>query len=130
MQEHAVYSVIPPEGCAAILSEFQRDPGRAPEAAEAMKITAQDTLELDIIDEIIPEPLGGAHRDYEAAAASVREAICRNLAQVEGLSADELIEQRYEKFRQMGIFRCSAESSRSGEPVTSSSAVGAAGAAR
>jgi len=67
MQEHAIYSVIPPEGCAAILSEFKRDPSRAPEAAAAMKITAPETLELGVIDEVLPEPLGGAHRNFEGA---------------------------------------------------------------
>jgi len=110
MQEHAIYSVIPPEGCAAILSEFQRDPRRGPEAAEAMKITAQHCLEYGVIDEIIPEPLGGAHRSYEEAAANVSEAIVRNLALVGKLSPDKLVERRYQKFRRMGVFAVAPES--------------------
>jgi len=104
MQEHAIYSVIPPEGCAAILSEFQRDPRRAPEAAEAMKITAQHCLEYGVIDEIIPEPLGGAHRNYEIAAANVKAAITHSLSLLEKVSPDKLVEQRYQKFRRMGVF--------------------------
>ncbi|HUV05210.1 MAG TPA: acetyl-CoA carboxylase carboxyltransferase subunit alpha [Armatimonadota bacterium] len=110
MQEHAIYSVIPPEGCAAILSEFQRDPQRAPEAAEAMKITAQHCLEYGVLDEIVPEPLGGAHRNYEVAAANVKAAIVRNLAAVEKLSPKKLVEQRYQKFRRMGVFAVVTES--------------------
>jgi len=104
MQEHAIYSVIPPEGCAAILSEFQRDPRRAPEAAEAMKITAQHCLEYGVIDEIIPEPLGSAHRNYEIAAANVKAAITHSLSLLEKVSPDKLVEQRYQKFRRMGVF--------------------------
>ena len=110
VQEHAIYSVIPPEGCAAILSEFQRDPQRAPEAAEAMKITAQHCLEYGVLDEIVPEPLGGAHRNYEVAAANVKAAIVRNLAAVEKLSPKKLVEQRYQKFRRMGVFAVVTES--------------------
>lgn len=104
MQEHAVYSVIPPEGCAAILSEFQRDPSRASEAAAALKITAQNALEHKLIDEIIPEPLGGAHRSYEGACKSVKEAIVRNLAGIEKIPTKKLVEQRYQKFRGMGVY--------------------------
>ena len=109
MQEHAIYSVIPPEGCAAILSEFQRDPRRAPEAAEAMKITAQHCLEYGVIDEIIPEPLGGAHRNYEIAAANVKAAITHSLSLLEKVSPDKLVEQRYQKFRRMGVFAVAPE---------------------
>lgn len=104
MQEHAVYSVIPPEGCAAILSEFDRNPARAPEAADALNITAQRNLELGIIDEIIPEPLGGAHRNGEQAAAAVKAAIMKHLAVLEKMKPEKLIEQRYSMFRNMGVF--------------------------
>ena len=101
MQENAIYSVIPPEGCAAIL---WHDPTKGPEAAEALRITAQHALENGIIDEIIPEPLGGAHRDYESAARNVKDAIVRNLAALDKLSPNKLVEQRCKKFRGMGVF--------------------------
>lgn len=104
MQEHAIYSVIPPEGCAAILSEFGRDPSRAPEAAAALKVTAAHCLELGVVDEVILEPLGGAHRNYEIAAKNVKESIFRSLASLEKLSAEQLVDHRYQKFRQMGVF--------------------------
>ena len=104
MQENAIYSVIPPEGCAAILSEFKRDPARAPEAAAAMKVTAQQVMELGVVDEVIPEPLGGAHRNYEEASEKVKEAIIRHLAPLERLSPNKLVAQRYDKFRKMGVF--------------------------
>jgi acetyl-CoA carboxylase carboxyl transferase subunit alpha len=101
MMEHAIYSVIPPEGCAAIL---WRDPTKAQEAAAALKITAQDHLELGTIDDIIPEPLGGAHRKPEQAAKNLKEAILQSLAKLSKMSAEELVEQRYEKFRNIGRF--------------------------
>jgi acetyl-CoA carboxylase carboxyl transferase subunit alpha len=107
MQEHAIYSVIPPEGCAAILSEFGRDPSRAPEAAAALKVTAEHCLELGVIDEIIPEPLGGAHRNYSVAARNVKDSILRNLNLLRDMSGDQLVEDRYQKFRQMGVFATS-----------------------
>lgn len=106
MQENAIYSVIPPEGCAAIL---WRDPAKGPEAAEALRITAQHALENGVIDEVIPEPLGGAHRNYEAAALNVKDAIVRSLAALEKLSPNKLVEQRYKKFRQMGVFSGDSE---------------------
>jgi acetyl-CoA carboxylase carboxyl transferase subunit alpha len=117
MQEHAIYSVIPPEGCAAILSEFQRDPGRAPEAAEAMKITSRDALDFGVIDEIVPEPLGGAHRNFEAAATNVQDAVIRSLAMLEKLSPEELVEQRYQKFRAMGVYGVAPEASQTAQAV-------------
>ena len=104
MQEHAIYSVIPPEGCAAILSEFDRNPARAPEAADALNITAQRNLELGIIDEIIPEPKEGAHRNYEQAAAAVKGAIVRHLGELRKMSREKLVEQRYQMFRGMGVY--------------------------
>jgi acetyl-CoA carboxylase carboxyl transferase subunit alpha len=99
MQEHAIYSVIPPEGCAAIL---WRDPSKKVEAAQALKLTAPDLLKAGIIDEIVPEPLGGAHIDPVAAAASVDEALTRCLAEVTSLSSEARLQARYAKFRQMG----------------------------
>jgi len=101
MLEHAIYSVIPPEGCAAIL---WRDPKKGPEAAESLKLTAQHALEYGIIDGVIPEPLGGAHRNFEAISASVKAAIVRELDDLSTLTPSELVEQRYEKFRNMGVF--------------------------
>ena len=101
MLENAVYSVIPPEGCAAII---WRDAGKAELATEALKITATDLLELELIDEIIPEPEGGAHSDYDAAARFLDEALISALSEVSKLSPQQLLEQRYQKFRRMGQF--------------------------
>ena len=99
MQEFAIYSVIPPEGCAAIL---WRDPAKKVEAAAALKLTAPDLLKAGIIDEIIPEPIGGAHTDPVAAAASVDEALTRSLGEVNVLTSEARLEARYDKFRNMG----------------------------
>src|SRR6266508_647651 len=99
MQEFAIYSVIPPEGCAAIL---WRDPTKKVEAAKALKLTAPDLLKAGIIDEIVPEPIGGAHTNPVAAAASVDEALARSLAEVTALTSDARLEARYVKFRNMG----------------------------
>jgi len=99
MQEHAIYSVIPPEGCAAIL---WRDSGKKVEAAKALKLTAPDLLEAGIIDEIVPEPVGGAHTDPEAAARTLDAMLTRVLAEVVGLTSEERLERRYAKFRSMG----------------------------
>jgi acetyl-CoA carboxylase carboxyl transferase subunit alpha len=99
MMQYSVYAVISPEGCAAILWS---DGSRGPQAAEALKLTAQDIDELgDIIDEVIVEPLGGAHNDHVAAAASVKKSLKRHLDALRKLSGDELVEQRYQKFRAM-----------------------------
>jgi acetyl-CoA carboxylase carboxyl transferase subunit alpha len=99
--ENAYYSVISPEGCAAIL---WKDRTRAPEAAGALKLTAQDLLRLGIVDEIIPEPLGGAHRDYEKTANSVKMVIVKYLKELSNLSKEGLLRQRYKKFRKIGVF--------------------------
>jgi acetyl-CoA carboxylase carboxyl transferase subunit alpha len=99
MQEFAVYSVIPPEGCAAIL---WRDAGRKVEAAEALKITAPDLLQLGVIDEVVKEPVGGAHTDWPAAAALLKEPLRRALDQLAPAPVETLLANRYEKFRQMG----------------------------
>ena len=101
MLEHAIYSVIAPEGCASIL---WRDPTRGPDAARAMRITAHDALSLGLIDEVISEPLGGAHRNTEATAAAVKEAITRHLGEIVPLPTDELLEQRFRKLRALGRF--------------------------
>jgi len=101
MLEYAVYSVISPEGCAAIL---WGDAGKASEAAESMRITAPDLLRLGVIEAIVPEPVGGAHRDWDSAAGHLREAIRNNLRDLAGLSADNLVAGRYEKFRRIGAF--------------------------
>jgi acetyl-CoA carboxylase carboxyl transferase subunit alpha len=99
MQEFSVYSVIPPEGCAAIL---WRDSNRKVEAAEALKITAQDMTALGLVDAIIPEPAGGAHNDHDRASALVDQALHHALTEVSALSVEERLNLRYEKFRRMG----------------------------
>jgi acetyl-CoA carboxylase carboxyl transferase subunit alpha len=99
MQEHSIYSVIPPEGCAAIL---WRAPEKAPQASAALRLTAQSALELGLIDEVLPEPRGGAHRDPAEAAVIVREAIRTHLQTQSALSGDQLKAARYDKFRAMG----------------------------
>lgn len=99
MQEFAVYSVIPPEGCAAIL---WRDAKRKVEAAAALKITAPDLLGLGIIDEIVREPVGGAHQDYDQATGLLDEAIHRHLQEALAMSPAERLDTRYAKFRAMG----------------------------
>ena len=99
MLEHAVYSVISPEGCASIL---WRDAGRAEEAAQAMKITAPDLHALGLVDEIIEEPPGGAHVNPEQVFKTVDLVLSRQLRELGALSADALVEARYQKFRQMG----------------------------
>jgi acetyl-CoA carboxylase carboxyl transferase subunit alpha len=99
MQEFAIYSVIPPEGCAAIL---WRDSGKKVEAAEALKLTAPDLLQAGIIDEIVREPIGGAHNDPEAATRVLEEALSRALDRVGPMSSEQRLEARYAKFRSMG----------------------------
>jgi acetyl-CoA carboxylase carboxyl transferase subunit alpha len=99
MHEFAIYSVIPPEGCAAIL---WRDSGRKVEAAEALKITAPDLLKLGVIDEIVPEPTGGAHTNHNIAAALFDTALERALVSVSAMDSAVRLEARYQKFRAMG----------------------------
>ncbi|TLY15623.1 MAG: acetyl-CoA carboxylase carboxyltransferase subunit alpha [Nitrospirae bacterium] len=99
MLEHAVYSVISPEGCAAILWD---DPGKAPDAAAALKLTAKDLLELGVIDEVIPEPMGGAHRDPSAMAERLAKALSAHLGQLAELSGEEILARRDMKYRKMG----------------------------
>ncbi|HEV2298796.1 MAG TPA: acetyl-CoA carboxylase carboxyltransferase subunit alpha [Candidatus Acidoferrales bacterium] len=101
MLENSVYSVISPEGCASIM---WRDASKAEAAAEALKITAPDLIELKLVDEIVPEPEGGAHLDHDKAAKLLDGVLARCLDEVSRLSPDELLEKRYEKFRRMGQF--------------------------
>jgi acetyl-CoA carboxylase carboxyl transferase subunit alpha len=101
MMENAYYSVISPEGCAAILWKHRE---HAPEAASALKLSAQDLSKLGIIDGVIPEPLGGAHNDHAAAAASLKDAVLAALAELGQIPTPQLLEQRYQKFRAMGQF--------------------------
>lgn len=98
--ENAYYSVISPEGCAAIL---WKDGSKAPEAAEALKLTADDLYKAGIIDEVIPEPLGGAHHNPEQTAQNIKEAINKNLKELGALNKEELLKQRYDKFRKIGL---------------------------
>lgn len=99
--ENAYYSVISPEGCAAIL---WKDRAKAPEAASVLKLTGEDLLELAVIDEIIKEPSGGAHRNHAETAKNIKEAILKNLKELNELTPEELVKQRYKKFRKMGVF--------------------------
>jgi acetyl-CoA carboxylase carboxyl transferase subunit alpha len=101
MLENAYYSVITPESCAAII---YRDSGKAAEAARALRLTAGDLMGLGLIDGIIPEPPEGAHTDVDKAAEFVKEAICKGLKELCSRSAEDLIDDRYKKFRQMGNF--------------------------
>jgi acetyl-CoA carboxylase carboxyl transferase subunit alpha len=101
VQQHAYYSVIPPEGCAAIL---WRDRKYAETAANALKLGAKELMEQGIADEVVQEPLGGAHRDPAVAAETLREAISKNLSKLNRLKTETLLEKRYEKYRNMGDF--------------------------
>src|SRR5688572_16094801 len=101
MLEYAIYSVISPEGCAAIL---WGDAARAPEAAQSMRTTAPDLLRLGVIDAIVPEPVGGAHRDWEQTAQNIRVALREHLWPLRGRSRGELVRDRYDKFRRIGVF--------------------------
>jgi acetyl-CoA carboxylase carboxyl transferase subunit alpha len=100
MLENAYYSVISPEGCAAILWKHR---SHAPEAAEALKLTARDLKDLELIDEVIPEPLGGAHQDHELTAQNLRSALLAHLDQLKEKPIESLLNERYEKFRRMGM---------------------------
>lgn len=102
MMENAVYSVITPEGCASIL---WRDAAKNKEAAEALKMTAQDMQRLHIVDGVIPEPLGGAHMDFETTANNIKSSIIQNLEELKGIPIPELLDARIKKFREMGIYK-------------------------
>jgi len=99
--ENAYYSVISPEGCAAIL---WKDRAFSSNAAEALKLDASELLKLGIVDEVIPEPIGGAHRNWDLTSVSIRKSIASNLSELSVLSATKLVDQRYDKFRKMGEF--------------------------
>jgi len=101
MMENSVYSVISPEGCASIM---WRDAAKKEIAAQALRITANDLKQMEIIDEIIPEPDGGAHTDHDAAAALVDSVLLRHFNELKGQPAEQLIACRYKKFRQMAHF--------------------------
>jgi acetyl-CoA carboxylase carboxyl transferase subunit alpha len=101
IMENAYYSVISPEACSAILWKDRR---HAPEAAEALKLTADDLMRLGVVDEVVPEPEGGAHRSHEVAAQNLSAALLRNLERVAALTTEELLKKRYEKFRRLGNF--------------------------
>jgi acetyl-CoA carboxylase carboxyl transferase subunit alpha len=101
MLENSVYSVISPEGCAAILWQ---DASQKERAADALKITARDLQQLGVIDEIIPEPPGGAHADPEGAARALSEALARQLQELDKVPADRLVPLRAEKYLKMGQF--------------------------
>lgn len=102
MLENSVYSVIPPEGCAAIL---WRDPSRGRDAAEALKITSDEALKLGVIEEIVSEPLGGAHRNPDVAAVNLKKALLKHLDELQELTPEQLADQRYTRFRNIGAFR-------------------------
>ena len=97
--ENSYYSVISPEGCAAILWKSGE---KAPEAAQALKLTSKDLLRLGLVDAVVPEPLGGAHRDNKGAIALVQRQLDRWLTELQALPTADLMEQRYHKFRHMG----------------------------
>ncbi|MDR3690668.1 MAG: acetyl-CoA carboxylase carboxyltransferase subunit alpha [Fimbriimonas sp.] len=101
MLEHSIYSVIAPEGCASIL---WRQAERAPDAAKALKLTAQSALEFELIDEIIPEPTGGSDKDWPATFGHVKSAIVKHIGLLDKFSPEEVYEDRYARFRKMGIF--------------------------
>ena len=101
MLEHATYSVISPEACAAIL---WNNGAKASEAAELLKLTAQDLFQMKVIDEMVEEPIGGAHRDPRRAAELVKEALTRSLTEIRSMDPADLVKLRYEKFRKLGMF--------------------------
>jgi acetyl-CoA carboxylase carboxyl transferase subunit alpha len=101
MLENAVYSVISPESCAAII---YRDSGKAEQAAAALRLTAEDLSSLGLIDGIVPEPGDGAHEDWDGAAELLRKSLVVHLAELDRLTPDQIVDHRYEKFRKMGNF--------------------------
>jgi acetyl-CoA carboxylase carboxyl transferase subunit alpha len=117
--ENAYYSVISPEGCAAIL---WKDRANAAQAAAALKLTAKDLLELDVVDEVVPEPLGGAHRNYDEIAGTLKKTIIKNLDKLWEMKISDLLEARYKKYRRMGVFT-RAEPKKRGRAKKDASAV-------
>jgi acetyl-CoA carboxylase carboxyl transferase subunit alpha len=102
MMEYAIYSVISPEGCASIL---WRDTTKSEVAAEMMKITAPDLKKAGVIDRIVPEPMGGAHRDHKAAADALKAALIEALTPLLAMPVQKVVERRYAKFREMGAYK-------------------------
>jgi len=102
MLEHSIYSVISPEGCASIL---WRDAGRAENAADALKLTAQDLMEFGMIDEIIAEPVGGAHNDPLTTANSIKQSVIKHISQLKKMTVERLVSQRYQRLRRIGAYR-------------------------
>lgn len=100
--ENAYYSVISPEGCAAIL---WNDRAKAPEAAKALRLSSEKLLEFGIVEEILPEPLGGAHNDYDTTATTIKTGILKHLQELKKFNTDQLLENRYQRFRKLGIFK-------------------------
>jgi acetyl-CoA carboxylase carboxyl transferase subunit alpha len=100
MLENSIYSVISPEGCAAIL---WKDRAKAPQAASTMRITAQEVHELGVVDSVLPEPLGGAHRDVDAMVRTLRETLATALDELEALTPQQLLDNRLQKFLNMGV---------------------------
>jgi acetyl-CoA carboxylase carboxyl transferase subunit alpha len=117
MFEHAIFSVIPPDGCAAILETFGRDPNRKDEAAVALRLTAKDALSMGLVDEILKEPLGGAHRDLNAAAQTLGDALDRSIAEMKTKDLDVLLRERYTRFRGMGVYDEIQEPEPTAEPT-------------
>jgi acetyl-CoA carboxylase carboxyl transferase subunit alpha len=115
MLEFTYYSVISPEGCASILWKGSE---HAPKAAAALKLTSRDLLRFGIIDEVIAEPPGGAHRDHREAAASLKSFLVHSIRRLRELPIDELLARRYDKFRKMGVFeeKSPDDASRNGPP--------------
>jgi acetyl-CoA carboxylase carboxyl transferase subunit alpha len=101
MLEHAVYSVAPPESAASIL---WRDKVYAPQAAEAMRVSARELKEIHLVDELVPEPLGGAHHNHQLTADNLKAALLKNLAELKQIPLDELLEMRYQKYRLIGEY--------------------------
>ena len=102
IMEYSYYSVISPEGCAAIL---WKDAARREDAARVLKLTAPELIELGVVDEVIPEPQGGAHRDYQQASKALKDALVRSINDLSKKDIDQLLGERYNKFRAMGVFK-------------------------
>lgn len=119
MLENAIYSAISPNGAASIL---WKDASKADQAADAMKITAKDLLDMEVIEEIIPEPRGGAHRSYEETAAAIKAGLERHLEELSGLNKDELFNDRYAKFRKIGQYAEAAVEKHRTDEITPSAA--------
>jgi acetyl-CoA carboxylase carboxyl transferase subunit alpha len=102
MMEHSYYSVISPEGCAAIL---WKDASKREQASRVLKLTGKDLLGLGIIDEVIPEPQGGAHKNAEVAASNLKASVLKNLYELESLTGQQLVSRRYDKFRKIGVYK-------------------------